>query len=146
MGDVLTATDIEALAWRAGLSMAEVCRRAGIAQSTFTRWKAGRTEPTLDAYRRLFEVVKPDDRASAEPAQEYAFPERSFAERPGPQPLGVHEPVVPFQFARDSGGHPSRSAKADAEAAEAAEILARVHRELAIEETRAGRLLRLYNR
>lgn len=140
--DVLSATDIETLAWKAGLSMAEVCRRAGIAQSTFTRWKAGKTEPTLDAYRRLYQAVKPDTQAqpAAEAAGEYAFPER-----PAPQLLGVHEPVAPFQFGRDDGT-PAKAGKADAEAAEAAEILARIHRDLAVEEARADRLLRLYNR
>ena len=53
MGDLLTPSDIEALAAEAGKSIAQVCRDAGIAQSTFSRWKRGTTEPTLDVYRRL---------------------------------------------------------------------------------------------
>jgi transcriptional regulator with XRE-family HTH domain len=53
MAELLTPTDIERLAKQGGKSIAEVCREAGIAQSTFSRWKRGATEPTLDVYRRL---------------------------------------------------------------------------------------------
>tara|TARA_R110002126_G_scaffold2345_11_gene13523 strand:+ start:439 stop:726 length:288 start_codon:yes stop_codon:yes gene_type:complete len=53
MQDLLTPHQIEAHATAAGLSMAEVCRRAQVATSTFSRWKSGKTEPTLDVYRRL---------------------------------------------------------------------------------------------
>lgn len=58
MPDLLTPELLEDRARTAGLSMAEVCRRAGIAQSTFSRWKSGTTEPTLDVYRRLCEAVE----------------------------------------------------------------------------------------
>ena len=141
--NVLTATDIEALAWKAGLSMAEVCRRAGLAQSTFTRWKAGKTEPTLDAYRRLYRAVTPDSRmaASQQQADMHMLPEHS-----GPQPLSVREPATPFQFGSHAGGAASGSTKIDAETMEAADIFARIHRDLVVEEARADRLLRLYNR
>lgn len=37
--------------------MAEVCREAGIAPSTFSRWRRGETEPTLGVYRRVCEAV-----------------------------------------------------------------------------------------
>ena len=53
----MTPEQIEAAADAAGLSIAEVCRRAGIAQSTFGRWKAGRTEPTMAVYRRICAAV-----------------------------------------------------------------------------------------
>lgn len=53
MTDLLSPVEIEARAKAAGLTLVEVCRRAGIAPSTFSRWKAGKTEPTLDIYRRL---------------------------------------------------------------------------------------------
>jgi transcriptional regulator with XRE-family HTH domain len=49
----MTPIDVEDMAKKAGMTMAEVCRRAGVAKSTFTRWKNGSTEPTLDVYRRL---------------------------------------------------------------------------------------------
>jgi transcriptional regulator with XRE-family HTH domain len=61
----MTPEQIEAAAEIAGLSMAEVCRRAGIAQSTFGRWKNGRTEPTLDVYRRLCAAVAPQPESAA---------------------------------------------------------------------------------
>jgi transcriptional regulator with XRE-family HTH domain len=50
---LLTPLDLEQRAAAAGISTTEMCRRAGVAVSTFTRWKAGKTEPTLDVYRRL---------------------------------------------------------------------------------------------
>jgi len=58
MLQLMTAEEIEGLAAKAGLSMAEVCRRAKIAPTTFTRWKAGKTEPTLGVYRRLCAAVE----------------------------------------------------------------------------------------
>lgn len=42
-----------------GITIAEVCRRAGIAHTTFGRWRRGETEPTLDVYRRIRAVVVP---------------------------------------------------------------------------------------
>lgn len=57
MPDLLTPADIERLAAAAGRTMAAVCRDAGVAPSTFTRWKNGTTEPTLDVYRRLVQAA-----------------------------------------------------------------------------------------
>jgi predicted transcriptional regulator len=57
MADLLTPADIERLAQRAGIPIAEVCRRAGVAPSIFSRWKAGKTEPNLDNYRRIRDAV-----------------------------------------------------------------------------------------
>jgi lambda repressor-like predicted transcriptional regulator len=53
MDALKTPTEIEAMAEAAGKSMASVCREAGIAYSTFRRWKAGVTDPGLSVYRRL---------------------------------------------------------------------------------------------
>lgn len=53
MSELLTPIDLEKRAAAAGLSTAEMCKRAGVAVSTFTRWKGGKTQPTLDVYRRL---------------------------------------------------------------------------------------------
>jgi transcriptional regulator with XRE-family HTH domain len=57
MAELLTPSDIEQLARKAGKSMADVCREAGVAPSTFSRWKAKQTEPTLGVYRRLCAAV-----------------------------------------------------------------------------------------
>ena len=59
MNDLLTPADIERKAAEAGITLKEVCVRAGIAQSTFSRWKAGKTEPTLDVYRRIRDALLP---------------------------------------------------------------------------------------
>jgi transcriptional regulator with XRE-family HTH domain len=53
MTGLLTPAQIEARAKEAGLSLVELCERAGIALSTFYRWRSGDTEPRLDVYRRL---------------------------------------------------------------------------------------------
>ena len=52
-----TPDGVEADAKAAGLSLAQLCRNAGIAQTTFWRWRAGTTEPTLDVVRRLLRAV-----------------------------------------------------------------------------------------
>jgi transcriptional regulator with XRE-family HTH domain len=57
MSILLTPDQIEAKAAACGKSMAEVCREAAIAPSTFSRWRRGETEPTLGVYRRLCEAV-----------------------------------------------------------------------------------------
>lgn len=58
MSELLTPFDVEARARVAGLSIKEVCRRAGIAQSTFARWKAGTTSPRLDVCNRIVAVIR----------------------------------------------------------------------------------------
>ena len=55
---LLTPADIEAKARSAGLTIAEVCRRAEIAQSTFWRWKHGATQPSIGVYGRLCSVIQ----------------------------------------------------------------------------------------
>jgi transcriptional regulator with XRE-family HTH domain len=148
MPALLSPIAIEALAAQAGLSMAEVCRRAGVAQSTFTRWKAGKTEPTLDVYRKLCAAV-PLPAASTEPGNASANPDPDAAPSASPwpaqgkmipmsrtpTPYGFAEPSMPYRFA----GTP------DAET-QALDILARLDRELLEEEARADRLLRTYSR
>jgi transcriptional regulator with XRE-family HTH domain len=53
MHDLLSPDQVEALAAERGRSMVEVCRDAGIAFSTFSRWRAGETSPSIEVYRRL---------------------------------------------------------------------------------------------
>ena len=50
-------TSLEARAREAGISINALCRKAGVARSTFSRWKAGRTEPQLRIYRRLIDAI-----------------------------------------------------------------------------------------
>jgi len=57
MDELLSAADVERLAGEAGLSIKDVCARAGIAHTTFYRWKSGKTEPTLDVYRRILDAL-----------------------------------------------------------------------------------------
>lgn len=57
MADLLTAEQIEARAKAAGFSIADVCKKADIALSTFYRWKAGKTEPGIGVYQRLIEAT-----------------------------------------------------------------------------------------
>lgn len=57
MMQIATAEQVEEHARRAGKSLAGICRDAGIARSTFTRWKSGRTEPTLAVYKRILSAV-----------------------------------------------------------------------------------------
>jgi predicted transcriptional regulator len=59
MSGLRTPADIEQRARKLGLSINEVCRRAGVAVSIFQRWKQGVTEPNLSSYRRICEVVEP---------------------------------------------------------------------------------------
>lgn len=58
MAELLTPQDMERLAADAGKSMAEVCRSAGVAPSTFWRWKSGKTAPNLTVYQRLLAEVR----------------------------------------------------------------------------------------
>lgn len=53
----LTADALESLAQKAGLSMAEVCRRAQVATSTFFRWKGGKSGLTMESYVRLLDAI-----------------------------------------------------------------------------------------
>jgi predicted transcriptional regulator len=58
MNCLLSPADVERLADEVGLSVAELCKRANIAHTTFYRWRVGRTSPTLDVYRRLQDVLR----------------------------------------------------------------------------------------
>lgn len=54
----MSPEEIECQAAAAGLSLRELCARAGIAQSTFYRWRAGATEPQVRVYRRITDVLR----------------------------------------------------------------------------------------
>lgn len=53
MHDLMTPQQIEEMARQNGLSMRQVCQVAGIAFSTFTRWRQQKTEPRIGIYARL---------------------------------------------------------------------------------------------
>lgn len=56
----LSFTDeIEKMAAAKGLSIAEVCRRAGISQVTFSRWKNGNiASPLVSTVRKMQKVIQ----------------------------------------------------------------------------------------
>jgi hypothetical protein len=49
--------EMEAEARSVGLSMNEVCRRAGLHRSLFTKWKAGQKGITAESYNSLAAVI-----------------------------------------------------------------------------------------
>jgi len=53
----LSADEIEAAFRANGLSMAEACRRATVAQSIFQRWKSGISGMSLASYARLIKAL-----------------------------------------------------------------------------------------
>lgn len=59
MSELLTPEDVEARAQAAGISISTICQNAGIARSTFTRWKRGDTQPTLAVYLRIRDALPP---------------------------------------------------------------------------------------
>lgn len=50
--------EIERRASALGLSISEISTRANLARSTFQRWKAGETDPTTPALRKIYEVLE----------------------------------------------------------------------------------------
>lgn len=60
---LLTPQKVEVQAKAVGLTISEVCKRADIANSTFSRWKAGKTWPTLSVYQRIEAVLESAERA-----------------------------------------------------------------------------------
>jgi predicted transcriptional regulator len=49
----------------AGLSIAEVCRRAGVYQSTWTRWKRGSNAPNFGTWNKVLRVIEGAEQARA---------------------------------------------------------------------------------
>ena len=82
MSDLLDPIDIERLAQRMGIPMAEVCRRAGVAPSIFSRWKAGKTEPNLDNYRRIRDAAMGKLPVISTGKQSESSPARSARSKP----------------------------------------------------------------
>lgn len=55
--ELLPAQEIETLAKAKGLTMLAVCKAAGIAPSTYNRWKARKHSISIENYTRIYEVV-----------------------------------------------------------------------------------------
>lgn len=52
-----TAAEIESAARQSGLSINELCRRAGVAPSTFHRWKGGEHSPAVRIVEEWCRVI-----------------------------------------------------------------------------------------
>ena len=67
--ETMTPSDLvarlEARARAVNLSMAAVCSRAKVAQSTITRWKAGKFEPRLRVLAKLDRVLSDEEQVVA---------------------------------------------------------------------------------
>jgi predicted transcriptional regulator len=85
MSDFESADEIYRRAAAAGLTIGELSQRAGVAASTFVRWKGGRSSPSLRTYERIFKVVRDAEqreaiiarrklRAAASPPQDRVAP------------------------------------------------------------------------
>lgn len=57
MHALMTPQQIEEMAKENGLTMQQVCRTAGVAFSTFTRWRQKKTEPRIGIYSRLVDAA-----------------------------------------------------------------------------------------
>jgi predicted transcriptional regulator len=57
MQTILDPEEIYARAAEAGLTIAELSDRAGVAPSTFVRWKAGQSSITVNNYKRIVSVL-----------------------------------------------------------------------------------------
>lgn len=56
-GGLSTPRDIEREAKKVGLSITDICKRAGIQYSTFSRWKSGKTAPNITTYAKIETVL-----------------------------------------------------------------------------------------
>lgn len=50
--------DIEAKAKEKRLSLSKICERAGIARSTYQRWKQGISDPSITSINRIYDVLE----------------------------------------------------------------------------------------
>jgi transcriptional regulator with XRE-family HTH domain len=57
MNDFLTPAEMERRAALAGMSIKDLAAAAGISHTTFYRWRAGKSEPSLDVYKRLYRAL-----------------------------------------------------------------------------------------
>lgn len=70
---------LEKRAKAVGLSMAAVCRRANVAQSTVTRWKQGTFDPRVKILARIEAVLIEAEEEKARSAPPRIEPDRVLA-------------------------------------------------------------------
>jgi hypothetical protein len=58
LSDIVTPNGLEDWAKSCGLRMNEVCREAGVARSTWWRWKNGKSGMTMTIYTKLVNALK----------------------------------------------------------------------------------------
>ena len=54
---IVSPHEIERRADAAGVPLREIIALAGISHTTFYRWRAGKSQPTLGVYQRLLEAL-----------------------------------------------------------------------------------------
>jgi transcriptional regulator with XRE-family HTH domain len=54
----MTLKQIETTASQAGITMRELCQRAGIAHTTYWRWASGKSEPKQSKLAKLVQAAK----------------------------------------------------------------------------------------
>jgi transcriptional regulator with XRE-family HTH domain len=54
---LLSSDEIVSLAAKNGWSIPDLCRAAGVAQSTYSRWVRGKNSLNTVTYRRVYEVA-----------------------------------------------------------------------------------------
>lgn len=57
----ITPNLIENAAKAAGLSMNQLCHKAGVARSAFTRWKNGTSEPVVGTVNKMILVIRGEE-------------------------------------------------------------------------------------
>lgn len=55
---IVSHSDIESEAKKAGISMRQICQRAGVSESTMVRWKYGRLSPRLVVVEKIINALR----------------------------------------------------------------------------------------
>ena len=56
--EILSPADMQEAARSMGMSMSKVCQQAGIAHTTYHRWRRGKHQLRLDIYKRLRDALR----------------------------------------------------------------------------------------
>jgi len=97
MEPLLTPEEIKQRAKLVGLSLPDLCREAGIALSTWYRWRAGQHSPNIENYQRLVAIVterEPVANAAPPPGVELAAAPASNAKPPSGESGVIPDLVV----------------------------------------------------
>jgi transcriptional regulator with XRE-family HTH domain len=63
--DLIDPAELHQRAKAVGLSIRELCERAGVAASTFVRWKRGAHNVNIENYRKLRDVLREAEASQA---------------------------------------------------------------------------------